>query len=102
MCHVLKQQKITVLFDSAYQGFASGDFDRDSFAVRYFLDQEMPLIVAQSYAKNFGLYGMFISFFTQFKINKQTKPPLLHKTIFNIWWFLFCNRTSCGSCSFCM
>ena len=57
MCHVLKQEKVTVLFDSAYQGFASGDFDRDSFAVRHFVSQEMPLMVAQSYAKNFGLYG---------------------------------------------
>lgn len=41
----------------AYQGFASGDIDRDAAAMRYFVDQGLPLIVTQSYAKNMGLYG---------------------------------------------
>jgi aspartate aminotransferase len=44
-------------FDMAYQGFASGDPARDAAAVRQFVsDGHLPL-VAQSYAKNFGLYG---------------------------------------------
>lgn len=43
-------------FDSAYQGFASGDPVRDAFAVRYFESRGFELFCAQSYAKNFGLY----------------------------------------------
>lgn len=46
------------LFDTAYQGFASGDVDRDAWPVRYFVEQlNMEVLVAQSFAKNFGLYG---------------------------------------------
>lgn len=44
-------------FDCAYQGFASGDLSRDAWAVRYFVEQGFEMCVAQSYAKNFGLYG---------------------------------------------
>lgn len=44
-------------FDCAYQGFASGDLAKDAWAVRYFVGEGFELCVAQSYAKNFGLYG---------------------------------------------
>jgi len=41
----------------AYQGFASGNPDTDAYALRCFVsDGHLPM-VAQSYAKNFGLYG---------------------------------------------
>jgi len=52
-----------VWFDSAYQGFASGDLDKDGFAVRYFADMGLPMITSQSFAKNFGLYGERIGTF---------------------------------------
>ena len=41
----------------AYQGFASGDAEADAFAIRKFLDDGHSLLLAQSFAKNFGLYG---------------------------------------------
>jgi aspartate aminotransferase len=45
-------------FDSAYQGFAFGNPESDAWPVRYFVNQNFDVIlVAQSYAKNFGLYG---------------------------------------------
>lgn len=44
-------------FDCAYQGFASGDLMKDNAAVRYFVDRGFELCIAQSFAKNFGLYG---------------------------------------------
>ncbi|KAH9005195.1 aspartate aminotransferase [Lactarius hatsudake] len=44
-------------FDTAYQGFASGDLERDATAVRYFVSRGVPLLVCQSFAKNAGLYG---------------------------------------------
>ncbi|KAB5576598.1 pyridoxal phosphate-dependent transferase [Coniochaeta sp. 2T2.1] len=54
---VMKQKKHFPFFDCAYQGFASGDLDRDAAAVRYFVEQGFELVIAQSFAKNFGLYG---------------------------------------------
>ncbi|KAG0454760.1 hypothetical protein HPP92_024052 [Vanilla planifolia] len=44
-------------FDMAYQGFASGDPERDAKAIRIFLDDGHMIGCAQSYAKNMGLYG---------------------------------------------
>lgn len=54
---VIAEKKHFPFFDSAYQGFATGDLNRDAWAVRYFIEQGFELCVAQSYAKNFGLYG---------------------------------------------
>ena len=42
----------------AYQGFASGSVDRDAFAVRQFLEDGHTIALAQSFAKNMGLYGI--------------------------------------------
>lgn len=44
-------------FDSAYQGFASGDAEHDAAAIRLFVDDGHPILLGQSFAKNFGLYG---------------------------------------------
>ncbi|XP_017648459.1 aspartate aminotransferase, mitochondrial-like isoform X2 [Gossypium arboreum] len=44
-------------FDVAYQGFASGDVERDAQAIRIFLEDGHSIGCAQSFAKNMGLYG---------------------------------------------
>lgn len=54
---VVKERKLFPFFDSAYQGFASGDLDKDAWAVRFFVNQGFEIFCAQSYAKNFGLYS---------------------------------------------
>lgn len=54
---VVKARKHFPFFDCAYQGFASGDLENDAWAVRYFVSQGFELCIAQSFAKNFGLYG---------------------------------------------
>lgn len=54
---VCREKQLFPFFDCAYQGFASGDLDNDAWAVRYFVDQGFELLVCQSFAKNFGLYG---------------------------------------------
>src|SRR5947207_9735066 len=46
-----------IFFDLAYLSFASGDPDQDAWSLRYFVDQGHPIVLAQSFAKNFGLYG---------------------------------------------
>ncbi|XP_039449739.1 aspartate aminotransferase, cytoplasmic [Culex pipiens pallens] len=52
-----EERKLFPFFDSAYQGFASGDPNKDAFAVRYFIERGFELFCAQSFAKNFGLYN---------------------------------------------
>lgn len=57
---VLCQQKgLVPFFDLAYQGFASGSLDEDAWAIRHFMNckPELEFCVAQSFSKNFGLYG---------------------------------------------
>ncbi|KAI1177007.1 pyridoxal phosphate-dependent transferase [Nemania sp. FL0916] len=54
---LIKEKKHFPFFDSAYQGFASGDLTKDNAAVRYFVEQGFEIMIAQSFAKNFGLYG---------------------------------------------
>ena len=53
----MKAKGHVVFFDSAYQGFASGDAEKDAFAVRHFVDEGHRIMLCQSYSKNFGLYG---------------------------------------------
>lgn len=52
-----QRKNLLVFFDSAYQGFASGDVNKDSFAVRHFVSRGFELLCAQSFSKIFGLYG---------------------------------------------
>jgi len=51
-------------FDMAYQGFASGDTNKDAFALRYFIEQGHHPVLAQSFAKNMGLYGERVGAFS--------------------------------------
>lgn len=57
IAEVCKARNHLPFFDSAYQGFASGDLESDAWAIRYFVDQGFEMIAAQSFAKNFGLYN---------------------------------------------
>ena len=41
----------------AYQGFASGDCDKDAAPVRQFVLDGHQILLAQSFSKNMGLYG---------------------------------------------
>ena len=57
LANIIRAKKHFPFFDCAYQGFASGDLEDDAWAVRYFVEQGFELCIAQSFAKNFGLYG---------------------------------------------
>jgi aspartate aminotransferase len=61
---VVKKRGHYAFFDMAYQGFASGDVDRDAFAVRHFVEQGHNICLAQSFAKNMGLYGERVGAFS--------------------------------------
>ncbi|KNE95468.1 hypothetical protein PSTG_11180 [Puccinia striiformis f. sp. tritici PST-78] len=54
---IIKEKSHLTFFDMAYQGFASGDVDRDAGAPRYFVSQGLDILLAQSFSKNMGLYG---------------------------------------------
>ena len=59
LADLCERKSIFPFFDSAYQGFSSADPGEDAFAVRYFFTHkpDMEMCAAQSFSKNFGLYG---------------------------------------------
>ncbi|MCJ8730609.1 hypothetical protein PDJAM_G00186440 [Pangasius djambal] len=57
IAEVMKRRNLFAFFDSAYQGFASGNLEKDAWAVRYFVSQGFEIFCAQSFSKNFGLYN---------------------------------------------
>lgn len=61
---IVKKRNLLVFFDMAYQGFASGDIDRDAWAVRHFIENGHNIVLSQSFAKNMGLYGERVGGFT--------------------------------------
>ncbi|CAM8949537.1 unnamed protein product [Rhodiola kirilowii] len=54
---LIRSKGLLPFFDSAYQGFASGNLDADAKPVRMFVADGGECLAAQSYAKNLGLYG---------------------------------------------
>jgi aspartate/tyrosine/aromatic aminotransferase len=52
-----KRRDVAILMDCAYQGYASGDLDKDAIAVRVFLKQGLEFCTCQSFSKNMGLYA---------------------------------------------
>ncbi|KAL4700692.1 hypothetical protein H8959_014696 [Pygathrix nigripes] len=61
---VAKKRNLFAFFDMAYQDFASGDADKDAWAVCPFIKQGINVCLCQSYAKNMGLYGEHVGAFT--------------------------------------
>ena len=57
IAEVCKENALYPFFDTAYQGFVSGNLDKDGVGLRYFLDQGFEMVISQSFAKIMGLYG---------------------------------------------
>merc|ERR1712195_410549 len=57
IAEVCKERKLYPFFDTAYQGFVTGDLGKDGEALRYFVDQGFEMCIAQSFAKILGVYG---------------------------------------------
>lgn len=77
IAEVVAQKKHFPFFDCAYQGFASGDLENDAWAVRYFAEAGFEMCVAQSYAKNLGLYGQRAGCFHFVTHTKDTRARIL-------------------------
>ena len=54
---IIREKSFTTFADFAYQGFASGNLDKDAWIVRYLVEQGLNILIAQSFSKNFGLYN---------------------------------------------
>jgi aspartate aminotransferase len=54
---VVAKRDHKVLFDTAYQGFASGDPASDRLPLQQFAADGHEPVICQSFAKNFGMYG---------------------------------------------
>jgi len=54
---IILDKKILPFIDMAYQGFATGDIENDSYAVKLLWEKNLEFLVSQSFAKNMGLYN---------------------------------------------
>ncbi|KAJ3236963.1 aspartate transaminase aat1 [Chytriomyces hyalinus] len=68
---LFKKKNHIAFFDMAYQGFASGDPSKDAFAVRHFVNEGHNILLAQSFAKNLGLYGERVGLFSIVVADKE-------------------------------
>jgi len=57
-----KSKGLIPILDNAYQGYASGDLAKDGLSMTMFEQAGMEYFIAQSFAKNFGLYGERIGY----------------------------------------
>ena len=85
-----QDRKLCPYFDMAYQGFASGDTDRDAWALRHFIQDGHKVLVAQSFAKNMGLYGKLLVWYQPWEM--VVKNELFRKD---------CIQTKCLFHNFC-
>jgi len=76
---IVKRKKLFSLFDSAYQGFASGDLEKDSFAIKLFAEHTDDIMLFQSFAKNFGLYGQRAGCFSVVTASPDEKEIVLSR-----------------------
>ena len=74
---VMKKNSLIPFFDSAYQGFATGDLEKDAWPIRYFIQEGFQMVVSQSFAKNVGLYGERIGALHIVASNKDTTETVL-------------------------
>jgi aspartate aminotransferase, mitochondrial len=78
MAQIMADRQHIAFFDSAYQGFASGDAERDAWALRYFCSRgDIRVLLAQSFAKNFGLYGERCGTFSVLTTSPATRDHVL-------------------------
>ncbi|RWS25376.1 aspartate aminotransferase-like protein [Leptotrombidium deliense] len=74
---IMKTRNLFPFFDMAYQGFASGNIDKDAHALRLFIEDGHHLCLAQSFAKNMGLYGERVGAFTMVCSSEQEAQKVM-------------------------
>ena len=56
LAELVSDRGLIPFFDFAYQGFAEG-IDEDAYAIRLMAEMDIAFVVANSFSKNFALYG---------------------------------------------
>ncbi|XP_067406865.1 aspartate aminotransferase, cytoplasmic-like [Emydura macquarii macquarii] len=56
VARTMRRKRLFPFFDVPAQGLASGDLDRDAWALRHFVTHGFELFCAQSFSKTFGLH----------------------------------------------
>ena len=79
---IIMARKHVAFFNLAYQGFASGDAEADAKALRY-LGHDV--LLAQSFAKNFGLYGKRAGTISVVCSNAEERSAVLSQLKLIIW-----------------
>jgi len=77
---ICKDRKHFVFFDLAYQGFASGDPEKDVLPLQRFINDGHLIGFSQSFSKNFGLYGERIGALT-FLTNSATESEAVESQL---------------------
>ncbi|KAJ5626506.1 pyridoxal phosphate-dependent transferase [Penicillium herquei] len=81
LSELCKEKGLIPFFDLAYQGFASGNLEQDAWSIRHFFrcEPKLEFCVAQSFSKNFGLYGQRVGALhvVTSTVNYQTSQNLL-------------------------
>lgn len=75
LSELIKKQNIIPFFDFAYQGFGDTP-EEDAKAIRYFAAQGHEMLVANSFSKNFGLYGERVGSITIITNDPETSPKI--------------------------
>lgn len=76
LSNICKEKGHIIWFDSAYQGFASGDTTKDSESYNLFINDGHNIMLSQSYAKNMGLYGMRVGALSVITANQDEKKKV--------------------------
>eukprot|EP01059_Diplonema_ambulator_P033027 TRINITY_DN6747_c0_g1_i1.p1 TRINITY_DN6747_c0_g1~~TRINITY_DN6747_c0_g1_i1.p1 ORF type:complete len:433 (+),score=151.45 TRINITY_DN6747_c0_g1_i1:54-1352(+) len=77
IAEICADKRHKVIFDSAYQGYCSGDLDADAWAARYFESKGMEFAVTMSFSKNMGLYGERVGCLVQVTASPAVAASLL-------------------------
>jgi aspartate/tyrosine/aromatic aminotransferase len=57
IAEIVKSRGLVPFFECSSQGLVSGDFQKDAESIHIFLDEDIQLLVAQSFSKSMGLFG---------------------------------------------
>ncbi|XP_067008387.2 aspartate aminotransferase, cytoplasmic [Anabrus simplex] len=95
IANVMQERKLFTFFDIAYQGFATGDLEKDAWPVRYFTERGFELFCAQSFSKNAGLYNERIGNLTVV-LNDTSAMTYIQRHIMSLVRAMYCYPSNHG------
>ena len=97
ICDIVKKNNNLVFFDNAYQGFATGDYNEDAFAPRFFLNNNVEFVLSHSFSKNFGLYSERCGLISLFLDDRGDGQDKIKKKVSQYIRTIYSNPPSNGS-----